>query len=94
MIIAVLLLAYLVYYFTNNGFNVTLDIVNTIFLMLGIVCHKTPIAYVSAITDAAKGSAGIILQFPSPLPALSVTSSYPFPQRLPSRCSHSCPQVS
>ncbi len=64
MIIAVLLLAYLVYYFTNNGFNVTLDIVNTIFLMLGIVCHKTPIAYVSAITDAAKGSAGIILQFP------------------------------
>ena len=33
-------------------------------MILGIICHKTPIAYVRAITEATKGSAGIILQFP------------------------------
>ncbi|MDD7510909.1 MAG: TIGR00366 family protein [Peptostreptococcaceae bacterium] len=63
-IISVAGIIYLVTYFINNGFNVTLNIVNFIFLILGIICHKTPIAYVRAITDAAKGSAGIILQFP------------------------------
>ena len=48
----------------NNGFNITLNIVNFIFLVLGIICHKTPINYVRAISDATKGAAGIILQFP------------------------------
>jgi len=57
-------IVYLVYYFINNGFNVTLNIVNFIFLVLGIIFHKTPISYVDAVTDATKGAAGIILQFP------------------------------
>lgn len=57
-------LAYLVYYFINNGFNLTLNIVNFIFLTLGIMFHKTPINYVRAISEATKGAAGIILQFP------------------------------
>ena len=63
-IIAVAGLVYLVYYFINNGFNLTLDIVNLIFLTLGIIFHKTPINYVHAISEATKGAAGIILQFP------------------------------
>lgn len=63
-IIALAGIVYLVYYFINNGFNLTLDIVNFIFLTLGIAFHKTPIRYVNAISDAAKGAAGIILQFP------------------------------
>jgi len=63
-IIALAGIVYLVYYFINNGFNLTLDIVNFIFLTLGIAFHKTPIRYVDAISDAAKGAAGIILQFP------------------------------
>ena len=45
-----------------NGLN--LNTVNFIFLILGILFHKTPIRYVHAITDSAKGAAGIILQFP------------------------------
>lgn len=57
-------LIFLVNYFMNNGFNLTLDIVNTIFLVLGLLAHKTPINYVHAIADATKGTAGIILQFP------------------------------
>ena len=63
-VIAVSGVIFLCVYFKNNGFNITLNIVNFIFLILGIICHKTPIAYVRAVTEATKGSAGIILQFP------------------------------
>ncbi|MGN0659745.1 MAG: TIGR00366 family protein [Emergencia sp.] len=63
-IIAVAGIVFLVWYFINNGFNLTLNIVNFIFLILGIIFHKTPINYVNAISDAAKGAAGILLQFP------------------------------
>ena len=63
-IVAILGIAYLVYYFVTKGFNLSLDIVNLIFLVLGVIFHKTPISYVNAITDAAKGAGGIILQFP------------------------------
>ena len=63
-IIAIAGLVYLVYYFATSGFNLSLNIVNFIFLILGIIFHKTPIGYVRAIADSAKGAAGIILQFP------------------------------
>jgi len=63
-IIAVGGVIYLVYYFATGGFNLTLNIVNFLFLILGIIFHKTPINYVRAITESAKGAAGIILQFP------------------------------
>ncbi|WP_312091454.1 short-chain fatty acid transporter [Aminipila sp.] len=64
MIIAAAGLIFLFVYFAGNGFNITLNIVNLLFLILGIIFHKTPINYVRAITDATKGAAGIILQFP------------------------------
>lgn len=63
-IIAAAGIIYLVYYFATSGFNLSLNIVNLIFLVLGIICHKTPINYVNAISAATKGAAGIILQFP------------------------------
>jgi len=63
-VISVAGVIYLVYYFATGGFNLTLNIVNFIFLILGIIFHGTPISYVRAITNAAKGAAGIILQFP------------------------------
>lgn len=63
-IIALAGLVYLVYYFITAGFNLSLNIVNFIFLILGIIFHKTPISYVRAVQEAAGGAAGIILQFP------------------------------
>ena len=63
-IISVAGLIFLVYYFATAGFNLTLNIVNFIFLVLGIIFHKTPIGYVRAVTESTKGAAGIILQFP------------------------------
>ena len=58
---------YLVYYFVNAGSilnALSLNIVNLIFLVLGIAFHKTPISYVKAITESAESAGGIILQFP------------------------------
>ncbi len=45
-----------------NGLD--LNSVNFIFLILGLLGHGTPIRYVHATIDAAKGAAGVILQFP------------------------------
>lgn len=65
LIIAALGIVYLVYYFVSTGsFELSLNIVNLIILILGIICHKTPISYVRAMNSAAKNAGGIILQFP------------------------------
>lgn len=66
-IIVVLGVIYLIYYFVNAGSilnALSLNIVNLIFLILGIAFHKTPISYVRAITASAESAGGIILQFP------------------------------
>ncbi len=55
---------YIVYYFVQKGFNLDLNIVNMIFLFLGILLHGDLRKYVDAIGDAASGAAGILLQFP------------------------------
>ena len=56
--------AYIVNYFINNGFTLGLNIVNMIFMFLGILLHGDLRKYVDAIADAASGAAGILLQFP------------------------------
>jgi len=63
MLLVVMGFSYIGFYFINAG-SLDLNIVNAIFLFLGIALHKTPKRYVNAITNAVKGSAGIILQFP------------------------------
>lgn len=66
-LVVILGAAYIIYYFVNSG-NIlnalSLNIVNMIFLVLGIAFHKTPIRYVRAITASAQSAGGIILQFP------------------------------
>ena len=64
VITLVLGFAYIVYYFVQKGFNLDLNIVNMIFLFLGILLHGDLRKYVDAIADAASGAAGILLQFP------------------------------
>lgn len=63
-VVVVLGLAYLVHHFIANGLDLNLNIVNLIFLTLGVFFHRTPIRYVEAINEAIKGAGGIILQFP------------------------------
>ena len=66
-IVVVIGAIYLIYYFVNAGSilnALSLNIVNLIFLFLGIAFHKTPSSYVRAITESAESAGGIILQFP------------------------------
>ena len=56
--------AYIGYYVYTKGFNLNLNIVNFIFLFVGIVLHGTPRRYLNAIAEAVKGAGGILLQFP------------------------------
>lgn len=55
---------YIIYYFATKGVSLNLNIFNFIFLIAGIILHRTPIRYVRAISIATPGSSGIILQFP------------------------------
>lgn len=64
VIVSVLGLVFLFYYFAGNGFKLNLDIVNFLFLFLGILFHWRPKYFLEAVTNAVKGASGIIIQFP------------------------------
>lgn len=56
------------YYLPDEGrsgvYSLTPNTVNLTMLMLGLILHGTPMRYVRAVESAARGCAGIILQFP------------------------------
>jgi len=57
-------MVYVIYYFYNTGFKLNLNIVNFMFLFLGIIFHRTPKNFLDAVSRAVKGTAGIMIQFP------------------------------
>ena len=57
-------LVYLWGYFSREGVNLTLDIVNFTFLMFGLMLHGHVGRFLSAVNDGVKGAGGIIIQFP------------------------------
>lgn len=64
LLAGILGLVFLFYYFATKGFNLNLDIVNFLFLFLGILFHGTPKQFLEAVLNAVKGASGIIIQFP------------------------------
>ncbi|WP_223703023.1 short-chain fatty acid transporter [Sutcliffiella deserti] len=64
LVISVMGLFFLFFYFADSGFKLNLDIVNFLFLFLGILFHWRPKHFLEAVTNAVKGASGIILQFP------------------------------
>jgi short-chain fatty acids transporter len=63
--LAALAFWYLVVYLSRIGLAaLDLNALNLGFLALGLILHGSPAAYARAVTDAATGCAGIILQFP------------------------------
>lgn len=64
ILIAVLGLTYLGWHFVTKGFDLNLNIVNLIFVILGIAFHGTPRSYLAAVNNAVKTTGGIIIQFP------------------------------
>lgn len=55
--------AWLIQHFAT-GKGLTLDVINFLFLTLAILLHGTPQNLLNALTDAVKGGAGIVIQFP------------------------------
>ena len=65
ILICSLALGFLVYHFAQQGLSgLNLNSMNTGFLFLGFLFFLRPIRYVKAVSEAVKGTAGIILQFP------------------------------
>jgi short-chain fatty acids transporter len=52
------------YYFMATSGTLNLNIVNFIFLFLGIILHGRPTQFLAALQSAAQGASGIIVQFP------------------------------
>ena len=63
ILLGILGLVYIGYYFSQGG-GLNLNIVIFVFLVLGIILHKTPRRYLTAFNEAVKSAGGIILQFP------------------------------
>ncbi len=55
---------YIVYHFATKGFKLDLNIINTIFVILGIILHGTPQRFLAAVQQAIKTTGGIVFQFP------------------------------
>jgi short-chain fatty acids transporter len=55
---------YIVLYFMQHGFDINVNTVNLIFMTAGILLHGTPMSYMRAVQNAARGTAGILVQFP------------------------------
>lgn len=64
LILSVLGFTFLIISLFIKGKSFDLGSVILLFLFLGIVLHKTPIAYVRSFTKSVGGAAGILLQFP------------------------------
>ena len=63
-IIGVIGLVYVIYYFSTNGFDLNLNIVNFIFLFTGLILHGSPKNYIESVFEAVRGVGPILVQFP------------------------------
>ena len=56
--------SYLISHFATKGFSIDINIMNYIFVNVGMLLHKTPMAYMRAVEAATKNTAGVVMQFP------------------------------
>jgi len=64
ILIGLLGLAFIIYHFATNGFDLNINLVNLIMLFLGILLHRTPRRFLHSVNNAVKNVGGIIVQFP------------------------------
>lgn len=62
--LALLGAVYIVYHFYTKGFSLDINIVNFVFLIVGIVLHGNIANYLRAVKAAVGGVSGVIFQFP------------------------------
>ncbi len=64
MVVVAMGLAYIVLHFARRGFDLNLNIMIFIFLIFGMLLHRTPIRYVVAMGRACSNISGIVFQYP------------------------------
>ena len=64
MVIVAMGLLYIVLHFARNGFDINLNIMIFIFVIFGLLLHRTPIRYVVAMRRACSNISGIVFQYP------------------------------
>jgi len=64
IIIAFMGSTYIVYHFLTKGFDLNFNIMIFIFLIVGLLLHKTPMRYVIAMKRASGNVSGILFQYP------------------------------
>ena len=64
ILISIAGLWYIIWHFLNRGFDLNLNIMNFIFIIAGLICHRTPARYAVAMKRSCSNVSGIILQFP------------------------------
>lgn len=64
LLIGLLGIAFIVYHFVTNGFDLNINIVNFTMLFLGVILHRTPRRFLASVNNAVKNVGGIIVQFP------------------------------
>jgi short-chain fatty acids transporter len=57
-------LTYIAWYFSTRGFDLNLNIMIFVFVIFGMLAHRTPLRYVVAMKRACSNISGIIFQYP------------------------------
>ncbi len=55
---------YIIYFFATKGFQLNINMLNLIFIVLGVWLHDDLISYSNAVTKGVTSAGGIVLQFP------------------------------
>lgn len=64
MIIVIMGIIYIINHFYSKGFDLNFNIMIFIFLILGLLLHKTPMRYVISMKEASGNISGILFQYP------------------------------
>jgi short-chain fatty acids transporter len=64
MLIVIMGLAYIVFHFSTKGFDLNLNIMIFIFLIVGLFLHKTPSRYVISMKRSSNNISGVLFQYP------------------------------
>jgi len=65
IIVGVSGIIWLFWYFSQKGFaGINLDVVNFVFLIIGIILHKTPASFLKAACEGGTFIWGVVVQFP------------------------------
>lgn len=64
MLIVIMGLAYIIFHFSTKGFELDFHFIIFIFLIIGLLLHKTPMRYVISMKRSSSNISGILFQYP------------------------------